>query len=163
MKGKFILMVAMSIVMALTPSAHALLIDLGGGMIYSTDMDTTWLIDAKYAMTSGYDADGLMTWQEANTWVQNLSYGGFSDWRLPTFDPAYNRDDVFSDPTTAAQLSEMAYLRYAELGPTVGSQAPFDPSPFVNLVDTVNWVEPWYWSETLIGSSNAWRFDFECG
>jgi hypothetical protein len=73
-------------------------------MIYSTDMDTTWMIDAKYAMTSGYDADGLMTWQEANTWVQNLSYGGFSDWRLPTFDPAYNRDDVFSDPTTAAQL-----------------------------------------------------------
>jgi hypothetical protein len=31
MKGKFILLVAMSIVMALTPSAHALLIDLGGG------------------------------------------------------------------------------------------------------------------------------------
>src|SRR5512136_1585528 len=68
--------------------AQATLEDLGGGMIYSSDLDVTWLQDASYARTSGYDADGLMSWDAARTWADTLSYGGYEDWRLPTFDPA---------------------------------------------------------------------------
>ena len=34
----------------------------------------TWLADANYAKTSGYDADGLMDWQSAMDWAANLSY-----------------------------------------------------------------------------------------
>lgn len=168
MKKILLVGIAACMILGFSSSVNALLIDRGGGMIYSTDMDITILQDAKWAVTSGYDTDGYMTWESANSWTQNLLYGGYNDWRLPTFDPNYNRNDVFNDLTTAAQVSEMAYLRYVELGPIYGSSDPFDPSPFVNLIDSENWVQPWYWSGTTFndpstGELLAWRFDFECG
>jgi len=42
--------------------SHAELIDRGGGLIYDTVLDITWMQDASYAQTSGYDADGKVTW-----------------------------------------------------------------------------------------------------
>lgn len=163
MKKMLVISVATWFILGFALSAHALLIDRGGGMIYSTDMDITILQDANYAMTSGYDDDGYMTWTEANTWVQNLDYGGYDDWRLPTFDPAYNREEVAVYPSQAAELSELAYLRYAELEPDVSIYS-FDPAPFINLgVSGEEQMEPWYWSGTLDASSlesDAWRFDF---
>ncbi len=169
MKRILLSIIATSIVLAFALSAHAVLYDRGGGMIYSDDMDVTWLLDAKWAVTSGYDTDGYMTWADANTWAQNLSYGGYEDWRLPTFDPDYNRGDVNSDPETAANLSELAYLRYVEIDPTLDPD--FDPSPFINLIkpaDDADYVEPWYWSGTTFndpdtGDLRAWHFDFTCG
>ena len=35
-------------------SAHAVLVDRGGGMLYDTVLNITWLQDANYAKTSGY-------------------------------------------------------------------------------------------------------------
>jgi len=74
--------------------AGAALIDRGsfndgfGGfmnLIYDTDLDITWLGDANFAKTSGFDADGFMTWNTANNvWAPSLTVGGFTDWRLPT-------------------------------------------------------------------------------
>ena len=50
---------------ALPGIANAALVDRGGGLIYDTDLNITWLADANYAYTSGYDTqdatDGLMT------------------------------------------------------------------------------------------------------
>lgn len=68
-------------------ASHASLIDRGNGMIYDTATNLTWLQDANYARTSGYDADGLMTWDEAMQWAENLVFGGFDDWRLPISRP----------------------------------------------------------------------------
>lgn len=65
-------------------AAQATLIDRGGGLIYDSLLNITWLQDANYAKSSGYDADGLMSWNAANAWAANLSYGGYDDWRLPT-------------------------------------------------------------------------------
>ena len=54
-----------------------------------------------YAVTSGnatanaggggtnvIQLNGRMGWGAATTWADNLVYGGFSDWRLPTLNPA---------------------------------------------------------------------------
>lgn len=66
---------------------NAALINRGNGMIYDDVLDVTWLQDANYARTSGFDSDGLVSWASANTWVQNLNFGGYSDWRLPAITP----------------------------------------------------------------------------
>ena len=47
-------------------SAQAELFDRGGGLIYDDAQNITWLQDANYAKTSGYDSDGKMTFSEAN-------------------------------------------------------------------------------------------------
>ena len=63
----------------ITSTAQATLIDRGDGLIYDDVLDITWLQDANYAQTSGYDADGLMGWNAANIWAGALSYGGYDD------------------------------------------------------------------------------------
>ena len=50
-------------------SANAALYDRGNGLIYDDVLDITWLQDANYAQTSGYDTDGRMTWIEAKAWA----------------------------------------------------------------------------------------------
>ena len=83
-----------------TLSAQAALVNRGGGMIYDTVQNITWLADMYYAFTSGYaaansgglgsnsiQADGRMGWDAAGAWANNRVYGGFSDWRLPTLNP----------------------------------------------------------------------------
>ena len=70
--------------------SNAILWDRGGGLIYDDFLDITWLQDANYAQTSGYDSDGRMTWSQAVTWASGLSYHDpirdviWDDWRLPT-------------------------------------------------------------------------------
>jgi hypothetical protein len=68
--------------LSLFTAVQAELIDRGDGMIYDTVLDITWLQDAHYALTSGYDDDGYMTWYEAVEWADQLVYAGFNDWRL---------------------------------------------------------------------------------
>jgi len=87
-------------VLALSGAAQAALIDRGGGMVYDTVQDITWLTDTNFAFSSGYAAanaggmssatifdDGRMGRSAADVWASGLVYGGFSDWRLPTLNP----------------------------------------------------------------------------
>ncbi len=78
--------------LASSTASHATLIDRGNGMIYDSNQNLTWLQDANYARTSGYDSDGLMDWDAAMNWVGNLVYGGYDDWRLPRL----TRSPIFS-------------------------------------------------------------------
>jgi hypothetical protein len=71
---------------ACAPIAQAALEDLGNGVIKDTDLNIEWLADANYSQTSGYNTTGLMTWNAAEKWVDQLNVGGYSDWRLPTTD-----------------------------------------------------------------------------
>jgi hypothetical protein len=66
----------MAIAMAAS-QAQAALENRGGGMIYDTVNNVTWLADMNYAQTSGFDTDGLMSWTAAKSWAENLSFGGF--------------------------------------------------------------------------------------
>ncbi|MCP4009270.1 MAG: hypothetical protein GY726_07125 [Proteobacteria bacterium] len=76
--------------MGLTGAAQAALHDRDVGLIYDDLLDIAWLQDLNYAQTSGYDADGLMTRDNAVTWAGGLSYydsvraATCDDWRLPT-------------------------------------------------------------------------------
>lgn len=96
--------VAAAALVAMAGAAQAALVNRGGGMIYDTTRNITWLADMNYALTSGYAAsgvapgtafgtntiwtDGSMGWGAATAWADNLVYGGFDDWRLPTLNPA---------------------------------------------------------------------------
>ena len=74
-------------------ATSAALVDRGGGMIYDTTRNLTWLADMNYASTSGHtgigvNANGWMNWAAAKDWANNLVFGGYSDWRLPTLNPS---------------------------------------------------------------------------
>jgi len=158
MKNSIFIVLILTLVLGVTLTADALLIDRGGGMFYSTEMNVTWLQDSNYAQTSGYVADGRMSWNDATRWAENLSYAGFDDWRLPTFDA--------SDPgqnNGVGLLYEIAYLSAVELGNARGSY-PMNTGPFSLPSDPGGqWVEPWFWTSTLASSNSAWRYDFSCG
>lgn len=55
---KFLGALVIFVILIISGSVDAALVDRGGGMIYDTDRDITWLQDMNYAKTSGYDADG---------------------------------------------------------------------------------------------------------
>lgn len=84
MKKLSVFLCAMVLVFGVLRVANATLHDRGGGLIYDDVLDITWLQDANYAQTSGYDGDGLMAWGDAVAWADSLVYGGYDDWRLPT-------------------------------------------------------------------------------
>ena len=150
-----IVLMTMILVFGLLISSHAVLIDRGGGMIYSTDMDVTWLQDAKYARTSWYDLDGLMDWYEAMEWAANLEYAGYNDWRLPTFDP------INQSQCDVSLLHEMRYLLYSELGNDCMSMG-YDYGPFINA-STPAYPTYVYWTGTEVDQDTAWNFYLDCG
>jgi len=121
-------------ILSVSSVASAGLIDRGNGMIYDDVLDVTWLQDTNYALTSGYSvvnanstneyipgttadeysqqiyANGAMGFNAANTWVDQLNYGGFSDWRLPTV-----KLNVYGD---YPEFSELLYMFKVNLGNT---------------------------------------------
>jgi hypothetical protein len=161
---------------ALSGTAQATLLDRGKGLIYDDALNITWLQDWNYAKTSGYDADGRMSWEAAVTWADQLTYGGFSDWRLPTIvdtgtpgcDFSSNGTDCGYNVQTASNgtvYSEMAHVYYATLGnkaycaPGIGycstSQAGFG---FINTGLFAAEADS-YWSGTEASGLAAWYFD----
>jgi len=164
-------------------SANAALISrLSGQAYYDTVLDITWLADANRAKTSGYDADGLMTWSASQTWIGTLntaSYLGVSDWRLPTVTDTGTSGCNFAYTGTdcgynvGLSTGEMARMFYSTLGnvgavdaSNIGTGCLDLPTfcltntgPFSNLQPLA------YWSGTEYApaTSGAWRFGFGNG
>ncbi|MEQ1591176.1 MAG: DUF1566 domain-containing protein [Thiobacillaceae bacterium] len=155
---------------------------------YDTDLNITWLGNANYAKTSGYDTDGAMTWAAANTWAANLSFYNpltnqtYADWRLPTTTDTgalgaqctYSGTDCGYNVDTAS--SEMAHLYFV----TLGNQSYYTTTGAVsgayaggaNPNSTLDNVGPFtnfqsyvYWSGTEYAPnpSVAWGFDTGSG
>lgn len=169
--------------------SQAALIDRGGGLIYDTDLNITWLQDANYAKTSGYTdilypypsgSSGSMAWSQASTWVANLVYHDsvrnvdYDDWRLPSTtdigapgcDYAYSGTDCGDnvDPVS----SEMAHLFFVELGnksfyDTFGNRQ--SGSGLVNTGPFINFQYSIYLSGTDYApdTTREWLFDFGYG
>ncbi len=138
--------------------AHAALHDRGGGLLYDDVLNITWLQDANYAKTSGYDADGRMTWYEANIWANYLVYGGFDDWRLPT---VMNRDGsgICFDGYNCTN-SEMGHMFYNNMGASA-STSILSGSNTANLALVTNLKIGTYWyreAYDMLPTEYAWDF-----
>lgn len=114
--------------------------DLDGDTVvdafYDTDLDITWLRNA--------NLNGAMNWSSAVAWADGLSFGGFTDWRLP------NSDTCAGYNCTG---SEMGHLWYTELGNSAGG-------PMTNTGGFQNLLANDYWSgtENAVDTSLAWEF-----
>lgn len=168
-------------------AANAALIDRGNGMVYDDVLDVTWLKDANYAQTSGFDSDGRMTWDSAIAWAADLNFGGFDDWRLPTI----NVNDTNNSGTLNCDYSstggtdcgynvitgnsELAHMFYVNLGnvayyDTSGNSnqagwnilnATFTDGETNQQVSFDNLLRSDYWSATEYAPfpTDAWGFN----
>lgn len=155
---------------ALSNLAHAELQgrDLDGDVTtfeayYDTNQNLTWLADWAYARTSGYDADGKMTWAQAKTWVDQLTFtvGGvvLNNWRLPkTFDIGNDGCQMGVDCgyRPVAESSEIANLQRLSL-PLYRINPVYDVALTPKFQNNLS---SFYWSETAFVSdaSKAWAY-----
>ena len=144
------------------------LIDRGGGLIYDSDQDITWMQNANYVVSSGYHPDGKLMWPDAIEWAENLSYYDevrgvvWDDWRLPATavpDPACSIQEDRGDdyPLQGKGYgclgSEMSYL-YNFYG--VSEE---NPGPFVGIQKIIYWSKDEFEPDT----TRAWWFVFGTG
>lgn len=119
----------------ISTSANAALIErLGGLAYYDTDLNITW--------TANANINGLMTWDEANTWASSLEIAGVQGWRLPNMNLNGGGIAVncFGGGREGCEANELGYLFWEE-GITSDTQGPF-----TNVVD--GWMS--YWSSTQL-------------
>lgn len=163
-------LLAAAVLLSTTGATQAALVDRGSGLIYDTDLNVTWLSNA--------NANGFMTWDQANTWATNLSVldsvrnQTLTGWRLPTtLQPdATCSDQEYAGISFGMQSggynctgSEMGHLFYNELGGVAGQAISTTHNTnfglFQNLFPSV------YWSgtESAAHTSYAWFFYFGAG
>lgn len=176
---KFLSYFSLVIAAFFTASAQAALYDRGNGMIYDDVLDITWLQDANYAQTSGYDDDGRMTWSDANTWAANLSYGGYDDWRLASANldnaanpcQAYDGSCDIGPNNTTGEMGHMFYNNLGNLsffnadgsGPQDGwglSNTSFTDAVDGDTVSILNLLAGYYWlaEESIPDLNYGWAF-----
>lgn len=133
---------AMLLCACLASPTFAELYDRGHGMIYDSSTYITWLQDANYARTSGFESDGKMNLLWARSFANNLVYAGFDDWILPCVHPSNYEFDVDT------------LVKVTLLNPWNGATPLPNPGPFINF-DTLAgywhlgsgaWSgQTWYW------------------
>ncbi|MCQ8181476.1 DUF1566 domain-containing protein [Methylomonas sp. SURF-1] len=147
MSPKSICLCLATIAITAASGAQAQLFDRGGGLIYDSALNVTWLADANYAKTSGFDADGKMSWPHAMAWVAGLSYYdslrgvSYDDWRLPRVtdlgqvgcDYAYSGSDCGYNVATTS--SELAHLFYGDFANKAFADSRGLQQPGYGLVD----------------------------
>ena len=134
---------------------------LGGMAFYDDQLNVTWLQDANYARTSGDDADGYMTWQEANSWAAGLSVNGITGWRLASIDVDGNGS--ITDCSSASQVeckdNEFGHLYYYGAGTAFGNGiSEANPGPF-----SIPSFDYWSGTEVVTDTDFAWAFAFTFG
>jgi len=121
---------------------------------YDTNTNLTWLADANYAQTSGYDTDGLMSWTDADAWATALEVAGVGGWRLPDTidvdnDGTTQGVDAGYNITTHSELSNMFYN-------VLGNSAYFHPDGYF----TECYVAPDYCLSNTGPFSNLQPFNY---
>lgn len=149
--------------------AHAALQgrDLDGNLAsfeayYDTILDITWLQDSRYAYTSGYDADGYMSWDEAITWVSGLSFYNpltqqtYGHWRLPTVRPANGVNFLYSINVDGS--ADRGYNISEQGTPFEGSTGSEMAHLFYNTLDNKGPCDPVLSTQTQCAPQSGWGF-----
>ena len=167
------------------------LYDRGNGLIYDDVLNITWLQNANYAFTSGYSianavgeveasqvniqADGRMGWEAATTWVNQLTYADYNNWRLPSANlmnssnPCEANDGScdFGYNNTTAEVGHMFYnnLNNVALTPIL-TNISFTDSSSGLIKSFINVKSDKYWYQDNLESNSAedaWSFDASDG
>lgn len=138
MKTILIVFIVVVNICTCNPVVNAALYDRGGGLIYDSVLNITWLQNANYS-------GGTMTWDNAVDWADNLVFQNYNDWRLPY-------SDVFCSGNNCRE-SEMGHLFYNE------SITSSNPGGFADVKPSMYWSS----TEDAGNSSTAWRFSFKYG
>jgi hypothetical protein len=171
LKNSRIVLSALALVGFGAGTAQAALIDRGGGLIYDTVLDVTWMQDALYASTTGVSSNGRLTWDSAMAFASSTTYFDsvrnttWDDWRLPQQFVNSRSTALMYD--TLGLESEMAYMYYINLGyaantghnPSLPAPTSSNYNPFINL------TYRGYWTETTnaLRAGEAWAFHFHFG
>lgn len=145
---------------AAPPPAEAALVDRGGGLVYDSQADLTWL--AAPALLPG-----PMNWLDAATFASDFVHAGHAGWLLP--------DTPFFDSGCAAGVglgcvdSDMGRLFHQQLGghpgesvfDTTGDSA--DEIAAVAMMPAL--ANAWFWSWQIgdDGANSAFAFNFGAG
>lgn len=166
---KFWKLVITTTAFVLSTNVNAALIERLGGLAYYDDVaNLTWITDANAAYTSRYVGtdprtrqEGLMRWEDANIWANQLTVAGISGWRLPrTLQPDPSCDIQNGDGLSYGNNcsgSEMGNLFYNVLGNTAGSGSFTNTGPFKNV------EREFYWTSSDEATNFAWVFDMRSG
>lgn len=119
--------------------------DLNGDTVvdafYDTDLNITWRRNA--------NVNGLMTWADAISWADNMTFGGYTDWRLPTSNACVGFN---------CTGSETGHLWYVELANVAGDLTP-NTGGFGNMQLYAYWSGTGYAPDL----SQAWHFNIDQG
>ncbi|MFH1987681.1 MAG: PEP-CTERM sorting domain-containing protein [Pseudomonadota bacterium] len=118
--------------------ASATLVDNGGGLIYDTDLNVTWLNLTGSAPGYPYG----MSWDQAINWTSNINAGTVSGWRLPL--------GVYS---SHGATNEIQHLVITELGNSVYGSL-LNKGPLSALIQGGR-----YWLGAEVSWDKAWTFD----
>ena len=98
---------------------------------------------------------GTMTWFGAQAWANNLSLGGYTDWSLPSTDPALTGFNQ--------KGSQMGDLFYNQLGGVSSTSIATTHNGNYYLFSKVQSDVYWSGSEYAPGPYNAWDFVTDAG
>lgn len=151
---------ALALALAGAMPAQAALVDRGGGLVYDTANDITWL--AAPALLPG-----PVDWTTAVLFASSFVHAGGSDWRLPRssfIDAGCALGEGFD-----CSDSEMARLFYQQLGGQADNSV-FDgsgdtPEELAAVALFPALAESWFWSGQAAddGSNTAFAFHFANG
>jgi hypothetical protein len=111
------------------------LVDNGGGFIYDTGLNITWLENVAYALTCGAGTGGAFpNWSDATKWVGSVTIGKYSSWRLPKI------SELQYWWTTDSPLVTAAGVHFTN----------FPPGPLAA-----------FWSCTEIDADTVWAFSLD--
>lgn len=123
--------------------ANSDLIDRGNGLIYDNVLDITWLQNANLTSTA-------MNWSDSVDWAENLNFGGFDDWRLPTINVS-TQDGSCDSSTTGGIRAKTGWNR---LNTSFIDAITNDTVNFINLNRAVYWSGNVYTPNTV----SSWFF-----